>query len=44
MVPSLAETLSMDKARVFDLLKDLLRKNLVEIAGFDERRPVFRKR
>ena len=43
-VARLAERLSMDKARVFDHLKDLLRKNMVEIAGFEERHPVFRKR
>jgi len=43
-VAMLAEKLSMDKARVFDHLKDLLKKNMVEIAGFQERHPVFRKR
>ena len=43
-VAVLAENLSMDKARVFDHLKDLLKKNMVEIAGFEERHPVFRKR
>ena len=43
-VALLAGRLSMDKARVFGHLKDLLRKNLVEIAGFEERHPVFRKR
>lgn len=43
-VAILAEKLSMDKARVFDHLKDLLKKNMVEIAGFEERHPVFRKR
>jgi len=43
-VAMLAERLSMDKARVFDHLKDLLKKNMVEIAGFQERHPVFRKR
>jgi hypothetical protein len=34
----------MDTARVFDHLKDLLKKNLVEIASYQERHPVFRKR
>jgi len=43
-VASLAAQLSVDKARVFDHLKDLLKKSMVEIAGFDERHPVFRKR
>ena len=43
-VANLAERLSLDKARVFDHLKDLIKKNLVEIAGFEERHPVFRKR
>jgi len=43
-VAMLADALSMDKARVFDHLKDLLKKNMVEIAGFQERHPVFRKR
>ena len=43
-VAALAEGLSMDKARVFDHLKDLLKKNMVEIAGFEERHPVFRKK
>jgi DNA-binding MarR family transcriptional regulator len=43
-VALLAGKLSMDKARVFDHLKDLLKKNMVEIAGYEERHPVFRKR
>jgi DNA-binding MarR family transcriptional regulator len=43
-VPALAGRLSMDTARVFDHLKDLLKKNLVEIASYQERHPVFRKR
>jgi len=43
-VAVLAERLSLDKARVFNHLKDLLKKNMVEIAGFEERHPVFRKR
>jgi len=43
-VANLAERLSLDKARVFDHLKDLLKKNMVEIAGFEARHPVFRKR
>ncbi len=43
-VAILSEKLSTDKARVFDHLKDLLKKNMVEIAGFEERHPVFRKR
>ena len=43
-VAVLAAALSMEKPRVFDHLKDLLKKNMVEIAAFRERHPVFRKR
>lgn len=43
-VASMAHRLSMDKAKVFEYLKDLLKKNMVEIAGFEERHPVFKKR
>jgi cyanate lyase len=43
-VASLAAQLSMDKARVFAHLLDLVKRNIVEIAGFDERHPVFKKR
>ena len=32
------------RPRVFGHLKDLMKKNMVEIAGFEERHPVFRKR
>ncbi len=41
-VAVLAAALSMDKARVFDHLKDLLKNNMVEIIAFEERHPVFR--
>lgn len=43
-VVELAGRLDMDKARVFGHLKDLVRKNMAEIAGFTERHPVFRKK
>jgi hypothetical protein len=43
-VATLASGLSLEKSRVFDHLKDLLKKNLVEIATFEDRNPVFRKR
>lgn len=43
-VAALAAKLSMDKARIFDHLKDLLRKNMVDVAGYEERHPVFHKR
>jgi DNA-binding transcriptional ArsR family regulator len=43
-VERLAGRLGLDKARVFGHLKDLVKKNLVEIAGFEERHPVFRKK
>jgi len=43
-VPGLAEKLSLDQSRTFDYIKDLLKRNLVEIAGFEERHPVYKKR
>lgn len=43
-VPSLARTLSLEQSRIFDYMKDLLKRNLVEIVGFEERHPVYRKR
>jgi DNA-binding MarR family transcriptional regulator len=43
-VPGLAEKLSLEQSRTFDYIKDLLKRNLVEIAGFEERHPVYRKR
>ncbi len=43
-VHQIANALSLDKARVFDHLKELMRRNLVEIVQFEERNPVFRKR
>ena len=43
-VPGLAEKLSLEQSRTFDYIKDMLKRNLVEIAGFEERHPVYRKR
>ncbi len=43
-VYQVAEALSLDTARVFDHLKELMRRNLVEIVRFEERNPVFKKR
>jgi len=43
-VPALAEKLSLEQSRTFDYIKDLLKRNLVEIVGFEERHPVYRKR
>ncbi len=43
-VYQIATALSLDAARVFDHLKELMRRNLVEIVQFEERHPVFRKR
>lgn len=43
-VQHLADILSLDAARVFDHLKELMRRNLVEIVRFEERNPVFKKR
>jgi hypothetical protein len=43
-VGGLAGRLSMDKSKVFDHLKDLLKKNVVEVTGYEERHPVFKKK
>lgn len=43
-VARLAGQIGMDKARVFGHLKDLMKKNMAEIAGFEERHPVFRRK
>ncbi len=43
-VPGLAEKVSLEQSRTFDYMKDLLKRNLVEIIGFEERHPVYRKR
>ncbi len=43
-VPALAEKLSLEQSRTFDYMKDLLKRNMVEIVGFEERHPVYRKR
>ncbi len=43
-VASLAAQLSMEKSRVFAHLLDLVKRNAVEIVGYDERHPVFKKR
>jgi hypothetical protein len=43
-ISPIALELSLDKALVFDHLKDLMKKNLVEITTYEERNPVFRKR
>lgn len=43
-VPGLAEKLSLEQPRTFDYIKDLLKRNQVEIVGFEERHPVYRKR
>ena len=43
-VPGLAAKLSMEEWRMFDYIKDLLKRNMVEIAGSDNRHPVYRKR
>jgi len=43
-VPALAEKLSLEQSRTFDYIKDLLKRNLVDIVGFEERHPVYRKR
>ena len=43
-VPGLAERLALEESRTFNYMKDLLKRNLVEIKGFQERHPVYRKR
>jgi hypothetical protein len=43
-VPALAEKLSLGQSRTFDYMKDLLKRNMIEIVGFEERHPVYRKR
>jgi hypothetical protein len=40
----LARELSLTNEAVFDHLKELLRKNMVEIKGSEDRHPIFRKR
>ena len=43
-VQQLSEELSLDDYTVFNYMKDLLKKNQVEIVRFEERHPVFRKK
>ena len=43
-VPVLSERLEMEAFQVFDYMKDLLKSNQVEVAGFDERNPIFRRK
>jgi len=43
-VSGLAENLDVPKERVFTHIKELIRKNLVEIAGHEDRDPIFRRR
>ncbi len=40
-IPGLSEKLGIEKDRIFDHLKELVRRNIVEIAGHKERNPVF---
>lgn len=41
-IPGLSEKLGIEKDRIFDHLKELVRRNIIEIAGHKERNPVFR--
>jgi DNA-binding MarR family transcriptional regulator len=41
-VPGLSEKLGIGKDRVFTHIKEMMRKNLVEIAGHEGRDPLFR--
>jgi hypothetical protein len=43
-IPALSSKLSMDKQRVFDCMKELMRKNLVEIVHHEGREALFRKK
>jgi hypothetical protein len=43
-IPVISEKLGLEAFRVFDYLKDLLKTNQVEIAGYRDRNPVFRKK
>ncbi len=43
-VPALAQKLSLEESRTFDYIKDLLKRNLVEIVGFEDRHPVYKKK
>lgn len=44
IIPVLSEKLGMGKERVFNHLKELLRKNLVEMAGHQDRDAIFRRK
>ena len=41
---ALSEKLGIEKDRVFTHIKEMMRKNLVEIAGHEERNAVFRRK
>jgi len=43
-IPALSEKLGMEKKKVFDHLKELVRKNLVEMAGHRGRDVIFRRK
>jgi hypothetical protein len=43
-VPVLSERLELEAFQAFDYMKDLLKNNQVEVAGFDERNPIFRRK
>jgi DNA-binding transcriptional ArsR family regulator len=43
VIPVLSERLGMGQRRIFDHLKELVRKNLVEMAGHRDRDTIFRR-
>ena len=43
-IPGLSEKLNIGKDKVFTHIKEMMRKNLVEIAGHDERDAIFRRK
>lgn len=43
-IPGLSEKLNTGKDKVFTHIREMMRKNLVEIAGYDGRDPQFRRK
>ncbi len=43
-IPSISTRLNMEKQKVFDCMKELMKNNLVEIAAHEGRDAVFRKK
>ncbi|OPY68592.1 MAG: hypothetical protein A4E57_01701 [Syntrophorhabdaceae bacterium PtaU1.Bin034] len=43
-VPALSGHLAMESFKVFEYVKDLLKRNQIEIAGFEDRNPTYRRK